>query len=242
MQVRDQGSRKSPEISNEIYKPEDLHSIEVLSRTITMLIEVSDDAHAYDIIGEGLRDITGVSTLLVFSFNDNIHSLRVRTILGENGHVAAIKKLLVDCLENTAIDETEQQKYTFLSGKLVQVSGGLFELTNKNMSEYHCVSLQKKLGITELYAIGFHWEGQLFGGALLFPAKELQEINSYLIEVFARHVSIILQRRRIEEELQSSEREYMNLLAHSGGIVSGNVNDSKASLIRQLFQQDKNLV
>ena len=240
MHVKENGSRKSPENNNEIYKPEDFNSIEVLSRTIAKLIDVSGDANAYEIIGEGLRDVTGVSTLLVFSFNDNVHRLRVRTVLGENGHVAAINRLLVDCLESTVIDKTERQRFDLLSGKLVRVYGGLFELTNENMSRYHCVSLQKELAITNVYIVGFQWKGQLFGGALLFPAMELQEINSYTIDIFTQHVSIILQRRRIEEELQSSEREYRNLLASSTGIGPDNVNDSKASLVRQLFHRGNN--
>jgi PAS domain S-box-containing protein/putative nucleotidyltransferase with HDIG domain len=239
MQVKENGSWKFPELNNEIYKPEDFNNIEVLSRTIEKLIDVSGDIGAYDIIGSGLRDITGVSTLLVFSFHDNVHRLRVRAVLGENGHVSAINRLLVDCLENTAIDKKEQQRFDLLSGKLVKISGGLSELTTENMSRYHCSSLQKVLDITGIYAIGFQWKGQLYGGALLFSSMELQEINSYLIDVFVRHVSIILQRRRIEEELQSSEREYRNLLASSTGIASGNINDSKASFVRHLFQQSK---
>ena len=239
MQVRDKESRKSPGINSEIYSPEDFNNIEILSRTIAKLIDVSDDANAYEIIGKGLRDITGVSTLLVFSFNDSVHRLRVRAVLGDNRHIAAINRLLVDYLESTVIDKTEQQRFALLSGKLEQVSGGLFGLTNENMSRYHCVSLRKELDITEVYVVGFQWKGQLFGGALLFPAIEVQEINSYLIDVFIKHVSIILQRRRVEEELQSSEQEYRKVLASSSGIVSGNANDSKALLVRQLFQRSK---
>jgi PAS domain S-box-containing protein/putative nucleotidyltransferase with HDIG domain len=108
------------------------------------------------------------------------------------------------------------------------------------MSRYHCVSLQKELDITDVYVIGFQWKGQLFGGALLFPAIELKEINSYTIDAFIKHVSIILQRRYIEEELQSSEREYRNLLAFSTGIGPCNINDSEVSFVRQLFQRSKN--
>jgi PAS domain S-box-containing protein/putative nucleotidyltransferase with HDIG domain len=239
MEVRESGIRKSPKINSKANDSEDSHINDVPSRIVAKLMDVSGDDNVYNIIGEGLQEITGVSTLLVFSFSDTVHHLRVRAILGESGHVAALNRLLVDYLESTVINKMEQQRLDLLSGKLVQVSGSLFELTNGSISKDHCVSLLKELDITDVYALGFHWKGQLFGGALLFPGMELHEINSYAIDAFIKHISIILQRRWLEEEMQSSESEYQDLLRASIGPVSDDVVNRHASMVRQLFQRSK---
>ena len=230
-----QNSRESRDDESEL----DFNLFDIPSWSIVKLLDDYSDGSEYKIIGEGLQEITGVSTILVFSFDNVFNRLSTRAILGDEGHVAVLNKVLVDCLESTVLNRKAQQMLALFSGKLVQISGGLFELTNGNITQDQCVSLLKVIDITNVYTVGFYRKEQLYGGALLFPEMELKGLDPYVVESFIKIVSIILRRIKTEKEMRSSEQEYRKLLGLSINMLPDKTTERDVSTVRQLFQRNK---
>jgi PAS domain S-box-containing protein len=105
----------------------------------------------------------------------------------------------------------EEARNTLISGELLKVPGGLYELTFGQIPKNICHVLEKLLNVGEIYFSGFAKGKELFGNTIIILPKMVELNNREFINTFIKQAAIALQKKQAEEELRDSE-EHLKIL------------------------------
>jgi len=99
----------------------------------------------------------------------------------------------------------KEARNRLVSGELLKIPGGLYELSFGHISKSICYTLEKFLNVGEIYISRFTREKELFGNIIIIVPKGTELNNRELINTFIRQAAIALQKKQAEEELKDSE-------------------------------------
>ena len=178
-----------------------------LARTATSLVQLSSEEDVYQFIGQRLQEIAGNAVIFVNSFDEASGTFCVRAVLGIDERLERLIKLLGRHPVGITTPINEEARLGLTSGKLEKVPGGLYELAVGAIPKSVCTAIEKLLGLSQPYAMGFAWKGQLFGSAVIFTRKGAELRNPDIIQTFVMQASVALQRRQAEEALRKAHDE-----------------------------------
>lgn len=123
----------------------------------------------------------------------------------------------------------EEARNTLISGELLKVPGGLYELTFGQIPKSICHVLEKFLNVGEIYFSGFAREKELFGNIIIIIPKGTELNNREFINTFIKQAAIALQKKQAEEELRDSEERLKILFDYAPDAYY--INDLKGKFI-----------
>lgn len=209
--------------------------IEILHRVSNKLTEVSEEIEVYDIMHEAVKEILPDVYFLVTKLHRNDMNFRIIHSFGFDTTFNAIQKLLgknPSELDFPFNDLSEIKKEKFKSRSLYRFNDGIYDAVNGRINKTTCKAIEKILGISDVYSIGFVIGQNYFGGASFFISKSFnnskglsQDVKS-TIENLASQVSSSINSIRkynslvkIKEDLRISNTRFNQLTSQLNDIV-----------------------
>ncbi len=182
-----------------------------ISRAAVGLVELESEDEILRFIGQTTLEMFEKCVAVVNSFDETAGSFRLEAVLGDESLVSSILVHLGGDIVGMTTPITEEAGSGLRTGKLLEVPGGVFELAGGAIPREVCTELEKALQLERCYAIGFNWQGTLFGSMVLLTLSGAELRNPGLVEAFISQAAVALQRRQTENALRVSEENYRTL-------------------------------
>ncbi|OFY49530.1 MAG: hypothetical protein A2W85_06750 [Bacteroidetes bacterium GWF2_41_31] len=185
----------------------------LLANTSITLLDFNSIDEIYHFLGSQLLKLSGADYLLISEYNEKSGSTSPKQWYGLSSSIGKIVSLLGKDISQIQIPVQDiiVQMDLELRQKIYHLAGGLYELTIQKVPKTICRSIEKFLGIHEIYSIGFIWEGYYYGGASFGYKRGNQIKKTDLIEAIANQASLSLRRRYTEKSLMESEKKYRGI-------------------------------
>jgi len=182
--------------------------LRILSEAADRFVHINDLDEIYRYLSDVIRTISGADYLLLSLYDQERQGLQPKVLDG----IAPFQELLLRKLgrapEETILllkDMSPAEFADFVSRKLLPIHAGLFTLTDRTTPRSVCRAIEKTMGITALYSMGFSWENQLFGGLALAFKKGKELRNSHTIEALVNLAAVAIKRLLAEKSLRESK-------------------------------------
>jgi len=183
-----------------------VNEMDFLYKTTLDFIQLDPKYDIYRFIGRKLKEIVGDSIVLVNNYDKASDSFHVRALKGVKGKIKkALKIIGKDLFTMSFPINNEEARNTLISGELLKIPGGLYELSFGQIPKSICHVLEKFLNVGEMYFSGFTREKELFGNIIIIMPKGVELNNREFINTFIKQSAIMLQSKQAEEELKDSE-------------------------------------
>jgi PAS domain S-box-containing protein len=157
----------------------------------------------YDYIGKKIFEIIPESVILFSSYDERDDSLVIKNITGMDKFMG----IVVDFLNSSPLDyhlalnDQIKRKLMSTANKLHTLSGGLFNICNRQIDFMVCKALEKLISLNRSYGMGIVRSGKLLGSIIILSRYGHIIKDARIIETFMYQASIALLRRRVEKEL-----------------------------------------
>ncbi len=182
--------------------------LRILSEAADRFVHINDLDEIYRYLSGVIRTISGADYLLLSLYDEERQGLQPKVMEG----IAPFHELLLRKLgrapEETILllkDMSPAEFADFVSRKLLPIHAGLFTLTDRTTPRSVCRVIEKTMGITAMYSMGFSWENQLFGGLALAFKKGKELRNSHTIEALVNLAAVAIKRLLAEKSLRESK-------------------------------------
>lgn len=178
-----------------------------LSKMAVGLVNLSLEDNLYQYIAGQLEELVGDCLVIVNSFDEKTEKFCVRSILGLGKNTNKILSILRKHPLGMTTPINDEAREGLLSGKLEKVPNGLYDLAVGSIPKAACDAIEGLLNLGDAYAMGFSWNGRLYGSAVVFLRKGDKIDDPGIIEMFMRQASVAFQRRRAEESLHKANED-----------------------------------
>ena len=177
-----------------------------LYKTALDFVQFDSKDDIYQFICKKLKEIVGDSIVLVNSYDKASDSFYVRSLEGVGKNIKYVLQIIGKDLFTMSFPiNNEEARNTLISGELLKVPGGLYELSFGQIPKSICHVLEKFLNVGEIYFSGFAKGKELFGDTIIILPKGTELNNREFINTFIKQSAIMLQSKQAEEELRNSE-------------------------------------
>ncbi len=191
-----------------------LHESQIISEVARTLVSIKTIDGVYEYIGAQIHALTENAFVIVVKANLDNQTISISHTFGLQKLIGKIKRTLgfdVLGLKVSLENLNAEQKKLYKSRELAHITQNpLYTISAHSVDEIICKAIEKLVGITSLYSIGFIWEEQLFGGIAIICRNNEVIKQHKLVETITNLGSIALQRLKAEEHLQ---KEHSNLNA-----------------------------
>jgi len=191
-----------------------LHESQIISEVARTLVSIKTIDGVYEYIGAQIHALTDNAYVIVVKVNQDNQTISISHTFGLQKLIGKIKRTLgfdVLNLKVSLANLNAEQKKLYKSRELTHITQNpLYSISAHSVDEMICKAIEKLVGITSLYSIGFIWEDQLFGGIAIICKNNAIIKQHKLVETITNLGSIALQRLNAEEHLQ---KEHSNLNA-----------------------------
>lgn len=218
-------NKRSESIPSSRIRQEHMGNLRYLSDTAIGFLELSEDEDIYQFIGEKIKSLAGENSIVIINaVDETLNISTVRAIYGLGKSTRQVMRLLGSHPLGSSykIIENDQMPKLY-TGKLIELFGGFYELTFRQVAKSTATSLEKLLKMDKSYGIAFVWNGMMYGNAAIITRVGHQLENAQIIETLAYLTSIALQKRITETALRFNENKYRNYINNSpdGILVMG---------------------
>lgn len=175
----------------------------LLAETAVRFVGCSEDEDIYRFIAEQVSRVSGVRLVYVSEYDQTTDSLTCRHLTGVTPYVDKITNLLGQGLVGMRFritdDDARRLMYT---GKLVRIEGGVHALSFGKIPRNVGAAIERLLGITGFYAMGFVRRGQLLGAMIVIEQGDT--LNPSFLDVLGSQAGVALHRELAKREGQAS--------------------------------------
>ncbi len=179
--------------------------ISFLSRSAMAFFDSPPGGGIYQLIVDLLSERLENDTILaVGDYDEHEDVFLPRAIRGIEGMRGAIKKVLGKDPMALSGDYGPRTKKALATGRLTKVDRGLRDFSHNLLSAGVAQALEKILGMTDFYVVGFTKGGKVLGGLSIILRRHSNLPGPLLIEAFAGQAAVALERWKAQEDLQRS--------------------------------------
>lgn len=194
-------------------------SITFLTKTAMKFVEFPSNKDIYRFIGECLKKLVPYSMVFINSYDQTTGIIRTRLALGIGTVSEKTLKLLGRYPVGMTFKINKEALVGLTSNKLNKVPGGLYALGLGEIPKPICIAIEKLYHVKHIYAIGFTWQGHLYGTASFIMREEKKIKNQRVIEGFIKQASIALQRKQVENKIKESEEKFRTLFENANDVI-----------------------
>jgi PAS domain S-box-containing protein len=194
----------------------------LLSEVAGKLVSLEKLEEIYDYIGKTITGLIPDSLIFLSTYIPERKTVKINHSFGFNRHLKSIIDMMgIDPfkLEIGISEMSAEELKAYKSRALVNMPGGLYALSARKIKKSICNSIEKLLGVSSTYTMGFSWNDKLYGGLTVLLRKEIKIENIELVETIINQTAIAIQRRIGQEELGKSEEKYRMLAENATDIV-----------------------
>jgi len=189
------------------------NALRLISDTQRQLVQSEDLKDVFHLVGSRIQELLGDGYVIISKLDEPLQSMRIAGLFGfGSGYESLVQMLRIDPTKMTypLKDMSPEELRLFRSGKLEKFPGGLYHLLLRKVPKPICRVAEKRLGIGEIYTMGFIRHNTHLGG-LTILAKRNITIYKPFIEIIMQQASIAINRIRSNQELRASEERFRSL-------------------------------
>ncbi|MBI4813260.1 MAG: PAS domain S-box protein [Methanobacterium sp.] len=185
-------------------------ALKFLSPLVMELLSLPTESDIYDFVLEKLQEVIKDTYIIIFTYDEDSGTLKVRDIVGITPKMADLAEKLTEVKIddfNFPQDTLDQGSKNFLSrGKLQKVEEGLSYITAGKLPSKTYRMIEKAFDIDETYVMSFSFKGEMFGSVNIITKKNGKPLNINTVETILNIASVVLQNKMAEKELKKRER------------------------------------
>jgi PAS domain S-box-containing protein len=189
-----------------------VQELELLSRTATGLLEMSDDKELYRLLGSYIGKLIGDAYVIISSLDQQSKAFFVQAVTGPERHAEIILGVLLRHLVGASfrISQDEHERYV-TSCTPVAVSGGLHGLFVDKLPKDVYSAMEDFFLFGCTYVAGLTSAGEVFGMVAILMPKGAKLDHPALVATLMQQASAVLRHRR-EEAVQTTVQEPESLM------------------------------
>ncbi len=191
-----------------------LRDLTLLAQTAMELTDIALEADIYGLVAERLQQLTGAALVFVNTFDAATSLLTVRAAFGLDAKQAT--GLIGQPPFGFTIRIDAERRELLRSGTLVPIPGGLRQVGTGVLPDIACQVLEQFYGLGQAYAIGFVWQGELVGNAIILLPAGAKLTDPSAVEALVRQAASAMRRRAAEAALRESEQRYRAVVENAG--------------------------
>lgn len=181
-------------------------NLRFLNNTAIDFIRHFDITEIYSYITEKLSTMFTRSIIVINTYNAANKSFTTEYINGVSDVLDRILSFLNINLNKFVTSNVPQDIVDkLLTGRLYEISGGLFELTFGKINSFNARIIEKTLFINKIYSIGLSYSNKLYGSITILCKKNSSVSDINLIETFIHQASATIERQTLEQELDEEK-------------------------------------
>lgn len=189
-----------------------LQNMMFLSESAMDLVELAPSVDVYSFLAKRLKTLVNDGFVMVSSFDVKSQRFVLKELIGDSKAISASFRLIGRSVLGASFPITDEAREGLTAGKLVEVQGGLYQLSGEGIPKQLCHSIEHLLGLGKIYAMGFSRQSELFGSAIILLRQGMELNDKNVLETFISQASVALQRKHAESALAESEKQYRTLV------------------------------
>jgi len=194
-----------------------------LSQIAFDFLELPLEYDIYQFIGEKIGNLIGDALVIISTYDSDSDNFKIKSVAGDDKKI----RILQDNFTDKSLDDltvncrslTEKGREILSENQLYRVKGGLFAVLGGHLSEKEAQNIGKLLGIGEIYASGFKWDGQIYGSVTIFLDVETKLKDQNVLLTVINLSAVALKNRTAETALQSSEEKFRKLFNNANDAI-----------------------
>ncbi len=177
-----------------------------LARSAVRLLETQPGEDLWEVLGDGLHQISGDALVAVCQFVEG--RIVLRSLRGTGSFIDAVMKLVGRTLsDGFSVRLSAEVERCVRLGRLVRIEGALYQLVNGELPELVCRAIEGVLRLEAVHAVGFVRKGRLLGSVALVTRRGGSQPNLPLVEAFTAQAAVALERHLAETERAQFEEQ-----------------------------------
>ncbi len=198
----------TPQKNNERLQNSYRYKLEALAQTATQLVGLPISESIYHYVGTQLEKFAPGALHAIISFEPEKKIVNVEGVYGLN--MKTWSKLLEVVGWNPVgrrFQVSDAVIDLYSNRKLFKIQKSLHEFSDGNLSSIAARSVEKFLGITEIFVIGFVKDYHCYGGVVIILTDKSKDIDHSLIEGIVNQASVALNRKELENQLLTAKEQ-----------------------------------
>jgi len=177
--------------------------VSFLENTALDFLSMRSSDEIYSYIGKKIQELVPSSVVIFCSYDEITDSLIIKNLSGISKFDGIVRDLIGKDPINHKMPLTPaiKRKLFWTSNKLHEISGGLYNITSRQVDYMICKSLEKLITLNKAYGMGIVRSENLLGSIVILTRYENYIDDPRIIETFIYQASIALLRRKLEKEL-----------------------------------------
>jgi PAS domain S-box-containing protein len=188
-------------------------AIRLMSEAQRQIAHLESAMEIYTLVGKSIQELIEDGYVIITRLDDQVQGMRLVALFGLGSlYERLIRMFRVDPTKSaySLQDMTPEELELFRSGRLERFEGGIYSLMVRKAPKAICDLVEKELGFTGIYTMGFVWQGRHYGGVVILAKRDIAPYRP-MIETIVNQASVSIQRLQSEEALKASEKRFRDI-------------------------------
>jgi len=191
-----------------------------LSRSAAEMLELKNLDSLYEYITKSLHDQYPDTIILFQNVNHAQHTSKLTHIEGVSEKIKKMAiKLAGSQIYNKEFELIPEHLEFYMSGKLHHFEKGLADFVGSQFPRFAASTLEKAVGIKQIYTIGITKDDVLHATIHLFNRGAVPITDHEYIESFIKQAGIVIDRAKTAELLAESEEKYRLITENASDVI-----------------------